>query len=351
MPTKRSRMFRILFLMHALSLSFPLYAKVYRVGVLYWSMNIGGQVAMRKGLEEEAERLNKELKKTGDSIKLLPYVAGDGEAGIENQIKQMNHMIDNENVDLIIIQPTDSAAVSNPLLKANAKKIPVVAYDQYIIRGEIASYVTSNNYQAGYLSGEYIASLYPDDYEIKLILVDYPKVSSPVERVDGFLDAIKKENQKFKLVATFEAIEPTSGKVAATNILKKFPQKNSIDVIFTVNDSGGLPVVDAVARAGRSEIKIATVDGDPESVKNIRNGRNTVIDSAQFCAELGRQSMKRSWEILSKKKYPKKVTIPTFPVTKSTLHMYPGWLGKVPETFEKEWKKGDFWDNKIIQTY
>lgn len=344
-------MLKVLILVHAFTLSFPLYAKVYRVGVLYWSMNIGGQVAMRKGLEEESERLNKELLKTGDQIKLIPYVAGDGESGIENQIRQMNHLIDKENVDLIIIQPTDSAAVSTSLLKANAKKIPVVAYDQYIIRGEMASYVTSNNYQAGYLSGEYIASLYPDDYEIKLILVEYPKVSSPVERVDGFMDAMKKENQKFKLMATFEAVEPVAGKKAAAKILKIFPQKNSIDVIFTVNDSGGLPVVDAIAKAGRSEIKIATVDGDPESVKNIINGKNTVIDSAQFCAELGRQSMKLSWDILNKKNHPKKVTIPTFPVTKSTLKKYPGWMGKVPETFEKEWKKGDFWDNKLIQTY
>ncbi len=29
-----------------------------RIGVLYWSMNIPGQVAMRQGLEAEAERLN-----------------------------------------------------------------------------------------------------------------------------------------------------------------------------------------------------------------------------------------------------------------------------------------------------
>ena len=28
------------------------------IGVLYWSMNIPGQVAMRKGLEAEAERIN-----------------------------------------------------------------------------------------------------------------------------------------------------------------------------------------------------------------------------------------------------------------------------------------------------
>lgn len=323
------------------------YAKEFRVGVLYWSMNIEGQVAMRKGVEEVALQINQDLKKTKDSLKLIPYVAGDGDAGVANQIKQMDQMIDKDNVDLIIVQPTDNAALVAPLLKANAKKIPVVAYDQYIVKGEIASYITSNNYQAGHLDGEYLASLFADDYEVKLILVEYPKVSSTVERVDGLIDALKEEKQKFKIIATFEAVEPVAGKKVGADILARFPDKNSVDVIFTVNDGGGLSVVEAIANAKRNEIKIATVDGDPRSVKNIKTGRNTVIDSAQFCAELGRQSMQVAWKILKGEKYPKKILVPTFPIVKSTVDHYPGWLGKIPKKFEKSWKKGSYWDNQL----
>lgn len=332
-----------------------IYAKEYRVGVLYWSMNIEGQVAMRKGVEEVAAQINHEFKKTAkksnDHLRLIPYVAGDGEAGVANQIKQMDQMIEKDNVDLIIVQPTDNAALVAPLLKANAKKIPVVAYDQYIVKGEIASYITSNNYQAGYLDGEYLASLFSDDYEMKLVLVEYPKVSSTVERVDGLIDALKAEKQKFKVIATFEAVEPVAGKKVGAEILAKFPNKNSIDVIFTVNDGGGLSVVDAIAAAKRTEIKIATVDGDPRSVKNIKAGRNTVIDAAQFCAEIGRQSMSVAWKILKGEKYPKKILVPTFPIVKATVNIYPGWLGKIPDKFEKSWKKGSFWDNQFLEKY
>ncbi|AZZ36643.1 sugar ABC transporter substrate-binding protein [Bdellovibrio sp. qaytius] len=327
------------------------FAKEYRVGVLYWSMNIEGQVAMRKGVEEVALQLNQDLKKSNDHIKLIPYVAGDGEAGVANQIKQMDQMIDKDNVDIIIVQPTDNAALVAPLLKANAKKIPVVAYDQYIVKGEIASYITSNNYQAGYLDGEYLASMFADDYEMKLVLVEYPKVSSTVERVDGLMDALKTEKQKFKVIGTFEAVEPVSGKKAGADILAKFPNQNSIDAIFTVNDGGGLSVVEAIMAAKRNEIKIATVDGDPRSVKNIKASQNTVIDSAQFCAELGRQSMSVAWKILKGEKYPKKILVPTFPIVKSTANIYPGWLGKIPNKFEKSWKKGNFWDNQFLEKY
>ncbi len=341
---------RLLMILSGLIFAPNVYAKEYRVGALYWSMNIEGQVAMRKGVEEVAAKINQDLKKSGGHLKLIPYVAGDGDKGVANQIQQMHQMIDKDNVDLIIVQPTDNAALVAPLLKANAKKIPVVAYDQYIVKGEIASYITSNNYQAGYLDGEYLASLFPDDYEMKLVLVEYPKVSSTVERVDGLMDALKTEKQKFKVIGSFEAVEPIGGKKAGTDILAKFPKKNSVDAVFTVNDGGGLSVVEAISKAKRDEIKIATVDGDPRSVKNIKAGL-TVIDSAQFCAELGRQSMSVAWKILKGEKYPKKILVPTFPIVKSTVNLYPGWLGKIPNKFEKSWKKGSFWDNQFIEKY
>lgn len=339
-----------------LLLIFPLvvgiaFGKEYRVGVLYWSINIEGQLAMRKGLEEAAATINSELKLKGDHIKLIPRVAGDGANGIVNQINQMNEMIQYERVDLIIVQPTDNAALVAPLLLANAKKIPVVTYDQYIVKGEIASYVTSNNYQAGFLAGEYLASLFENTFEMKIVLVEYPKVSSTVERVDGFIDALRKERQKFKIIATYEAVEPVSGKQAGADILWQFHNKNTIDAIFTVNDGAGLEIVSAINKAKRKEIKIATVDGDPKSVQNVLAGKNTVIDSAQFCAEIGRQSMFVGWKILQGKKYPKKIMVPTYPITKATLENYPGWMGTIPKSFEKPWKKGSLWSNELIEKY
>jgi ribose transport system substrate-binding protein len=127
--------------------------KTLRIGVLYWSMNIPGQVAMRKGLEAEAERINAVAKQQGQpALTLIPQVAGDGSAGVENQIAQMFAMV-KQKPDIIIVQPTDNAALAEPLRAANQAGIPVVAYDQYISGGTLAAYITSNNHQAGYLGG------------------------------------------------------------------------------------------------------------------------------------------------------------------------------------------------------
>ena len=314
------------------------FAKEFRVGVLYWSSNIPGQVAMSKGLENEAVKINKQATRKGKpTVRLIVKTAGDGSSGIENQIRQMKELIA-EKVDAIVVQPTDNAALAEPLRLANKAGIKVVAYDQYISGGTLAAYRTSDNYQAGYLDGEYIASKFTKEKELRVVLVEYPHVSSTVERVNGFLDALKKAGQKYKVLKSYNAVEPIGGKKAGLAILKDFPERGSIDVIFTVNDGGGLAVVDELNRAGRNEIMIATIDGDPESVKNIRDGKLTVIDSAQFCGPLGAEALKAAYALLNGEKTSYHAVVPVFPITKETLIKYPGWMGPIPDTFNKPWK-------------
>ncbi|MDD5167337.1 MAG: sugar ABC transporter substrate-binding protein [Syntrophales bacterium] len=340
-PIPANGFLRGLFLLVAIALvllAVPVEAREFHIGVLYWSMNIPGQVAMRKGLEGEAKNINKAaLKNGGPKVKLEIRVAGDGEAGIKNQIRQMHELIA-MHADLIIVQPTDNAALAAPLREANRARIPVVAYDQYINGGVLSAYRTSDNYQAGYLDGEYVSSRFPNEKEIRLVLVEYPHVSSTVERVNGFLDALKEAGRRYRVLKSYSAVEPVSGKKAANDILRDFPKIGSIDVIFTVNDGGGLSVVNGLSHAGRNEIMVATIDGDPASIKNIRAGRLTVIDSAQFCGPLGAEAMKAAYALLTGSTPPFHALVPVFPVTRETLDRYPGWQGPIPAPFKKPWK-------------
>lgn len=312
--------------------------RVLEVGALYWSMNIPGQVAMRKGIEAELARINN----TSDSptLRLTAHVAGDDASGIERQIAQMNALVDS-GVDIIIVQPTDNAALTAPLRRANRLGIPVIAYDQYISGGKLTAYLTSDNYQAGYLNGEYIAHLFDDTRTIQLILVEYPHVSSTVERVNGFLDALGERKQPYRILRTYTAVEPVSGKVAGESILRDFSEKNSVDVVFTVNDGGGLAVVDALAAAGRDEIVVATIDGDPASIENIEKGRLTRIDCAQFCGALGAEAMKAAHQVLEGESVPAHTLIPVFPITVETRSQYDGWMGPIPPSFKKPWPSKD----------
>lgn len=319
---------------------------VMRIGVLYWSMNIPGQVAMARGLEAEAARINELAPSHGEpAVELLTRVAGDGPAGVENQIRQMHELIDIK-PDVIIAQPTDNAALAEPLRRANREGIPVIAYDQYISGGRLASYVTSDNEQAGYLAGEYIAAQFSDDLPLQLVLVEYPLVSSTVERLNGFLDALRDRGQPYTILKSYEAVEPVAGRRVGAAILRDFPARGSLDVVFTVNDGGGLSVVEALANAGRDEIAVASIDGDPRSVENIRSGRLTRIDAAQFCGPLGAEAMRLAYAVARGKAVPRHVLIPTFPITAETLDRYPGWEGPIPDSFAKPWPSSEpVWRN------
>lgn len=307
-----------------------------KVVALLWSQTIEGQIAMRNGLEEAHQHHNQ--KSPDEKIELIIRTAGDGKNGIRNQIKQFKETLELK-PDLIIIQPTDNASLTSSLKQANAKKIPVIAFDQYISGGELLSYVTSDNYQAGKLNAEYIHSLFPSDLKLSIVLLEYPRVSSTIERVDGFLETLKSAGRSFQIVARYEAVEPEGGKKAAQKMLKEFPIKGSIHVVFSVNDGGGISFVESLHKSDRNEVVHATVDGDPESIENIKNKKITKIDTAQFCAEIGRQSMKLGLDYLDGKKIPRKVLIPTFPVTAETYHLYNGWMGSMPESFVKPWSK------------
>lgn len=323
--------------------------RVFKIGILYWSMNIPGQVAMRKGVEKTAREINKiAQKKNLSKIELIPMVAGDGAMGIERQIKQMEKFID-QKIDLIIVQPTDIAALSESLKRANKFKIPVVAYDQHIIGGKLSAYITSNNYQAGYLDGEYVATQFPNNKILQIVLIEYPHVSSTVERIDGFIDALEHYKQRYKVRKTYQAVDPVSGTLAGEKFLEDFPKKNSIDLIFAVNDGGGLAVITALKKAKRFEIFFASVDGDPQSVENIKKGDIFRIDSAQFCGEIGAEAMRTAYKILYGEKVSQKKMVPVFPITRETVQQYQGWNAPMPQPFKKPWRSDPpIWSNKII---
>lgn len=310
----------------------PSVPEVYRVGLLRWSDSIEGQIAMNRGFEAAIA----EARSGGLRIEVEARIAGDGVAGQERQIDQFREMVA-AGVNLIVVQPTDNAALTAPLREANEAGIPVVAYDQFIVGGELAAFVTSDNRQAGTLDGEYIAHIFPTAQTLKIVLVEYPQVSSTVERVDGFFSALRFHHQPFEIVRTYQAVEPVGGRAVAERILQDFPEPGSFDVLFTVNDGGGLPIVEALAAAGRREIRVATVDGAPASLQNLREGRLTVIDAAQHCGAIGREAVRVALRILRGQSVPRRVLVPTFPVTRETLGRYGGWDAPMPEAFDKPW--------------
>lgn len=308
----------------------------YHVGVVYWSSQIAGQVAMRRGVEQAAAELG--ARPGARPVRLWPIVAGDGEPGVKRQISAMAELV-RRRPDALILQPIDSAALSPSVEQANAAHIPVVAYDQYVLKGKLACYLTSDNTLAGRLDGEYLAYRFRTrtaKTPLRLVVVEYPYVSSTVERVEGLLDALEASKVPYRIVARYEAVEPTGGREVGRRIAKSHPP-GSLDAVFCVNDGGGLAVKDELERAHRRDLVMATIDGDPRSVADIRRGGLIAVDTAQFCGPLGAESMRWTYRRLEGQRVPREVLLTVFPITRENAAAYPGWMGPIPARIRKPW--------------
>ncbi|MNS23970.1 D-ribose-binding periplasmic protein precursor [compost metagenome] len=308
----------------------------YTVGVVYWSMHIAGQVAMRQGLEREADAINR--RPSGPRVRLESAVGGDGEAGVTHQRLAVDNLLARR-PDALIIQPIDSAALAAPVRRANAIGVPVVAYDQYVIQGKLACYLTSNNMLAGRLNGEYLAHRFRHrtaSKPLRLAIVEYPYVSSTVERVEGLQDALKESGVPYRIVGRYEGVEPIGGEAAGRRILAEHPP-GTLDAVFCVNDGGGVAVMRVLESAGRKDVVMATIDGDPAAVAAIRRGGLIGIDTAQFCGPLGAEAMRWTYRLLKKEPVPRQVLLTVFPITRENVASYPGWMGPIPPRILKPW--------------
>ncbi|MCM2452619.1 sugar ABC transporter substrate-binding protein [Agrobacterium vitis] len=106
-----------------------------------------------------------------------------------------------------------------------------------------------------------------------------------------------------------------------TAILNKYPEKGSIKAIWSAWDMPQLGATQALAAAGRTEIKTYGVDGSPEVLQLVADPASAAAaDVAQQPAELGRQAIQNVALLLSGKTLPRESYVPALLANKQTVN-------------------------------
>ncbi|MGV1828381.1 sugar ABC transporter substrate-binding protein [Agrobacterium vitis] len=106
-----------------------------------------------------------------------------------------------------------------------------------------------------------------------------------------------------------------------TAILNKYPEKGSIKAIWSAWDIPQLGATQALAVAGRTEIKTYGVDGSPEVLQLVADPASpAAADVAQQPAELGRQAIQNVALLLSGKTLPRESYVPALLANKQTVN-------------------------------
>lgn len=253
------------------------------LGVSLMTLDSPFFAAIKEGIEEAAEENDVTIVLTDSQLKISDQISS-----VENLIAQ--------NVDALLINPVDSSAVAPAVEAANEAGIPVIAIDVEPDEGEIVTLVASNNIEAGKIAGDYIAERL--DGKGQIAIMDGPPISSFIERVEGFKEAISSHSE-IEIVIENNVVENSTVKFMelADNMLTRYPD---LDAIFAVNDFGALAVESAVKSSSKElDVFSVGVDGMSDIIESIINGNTVGGTVAQLPAEMGRLGVKAAVDYLN----------------------------------------------------
>lgn len=232
------------------------------IGMAFQDMDNPYFITMKEAFEEASESIG------------AKYIFTDAGHDVGKQINDIEDMVE-QGIDILLLNPADSAGIENGVIAAKDAGVIVVAIDAQA-NGPIDSFVGSKNYDAGYLAGEkMIEDL---NGEGKVAILDGIPVVPILERVEGFRAAVEE-------APGIEIVDVQNGKQErniALDVTENMLQSNpELDAIFSVNDGGALGALAAIEGSGK-DILLYSVDGHPEVIDAILADGPFRATTAQF---------------------------------------------------------------------
>jgi ribose transport system substrate-binding protein len=185
------------------------------------------------------------------------------------QISQVEGFI-NDDVDAIVLLPTDGAALTEVAIQAMEAGIPVINVDREF-SSTFASRVTilGDNYGMGVSAGTYVCEEVgdnPDAVVAEIAGVDSLPLTQ--DRSRGFADALDDCGLEVtnRVAADFTV---QGGEAAASQLLASAPQ---IDALWNHDDDQGVGVLAAIDAAGRDEFIMVGGAGSANAMREIESG-------------------------------------------------------------------------------
>ena len=204
-------------------------------------------------------------------------------SGIEDLIQQ--------GVDVLLINPTDSAAVSSAVQSANSAGIPVITIDRSADEGEVETLITSDNVSGGEMAANFIVEKVGEKAKV-VELQGVPGASATRERGEGFRNIA---DIKLEVVASQPAdFDRTKGLTVMENTLQG---TSGVQAVFAHNDEMALGAIEAIKAAGQDVIVVG-FDGTEDAVKSVELGQLTAT-VAQQPGLMGEEAVKAAQQILN----------------------------------------------------
>lgn len=213
-----------------------------------------------------------------------------------------------QGVDVLIINPTDSSAVSSAVQSANSANIPVITIDRSAEQGEVETLITSDNVAGGEMAAEFIYDQLGEGAKVAE-LEGVSGASATRERGEGFH---RIADEKLDVVASQPA---DFDRIKGLTVMENTLQGNSdIEAVFAHNDEMALGAVEAIQAAGK-DIIVVGFDGIEDAIDAVEAGDLTAT-IAQRPDLMGKEAIKAAEKILNGEELEDIIKVPLDLVTK-----------------------------------
>ncbi|MCQ8858349.1 ribose ABC transporter substrate-binding protein RbsB [Plesiomonas shigelloides] len=213
-------------------------------------------------------------------------------------------------VKVLLINPTDSAAVANAVAMANRSNLPVITLDRGAEKGKVVSHIASDNVAGGKMAGDFIAEKLGK--QAKVIELEWiAGTSAARERGAGFKQAI--EAHQLQLLAAQPAdFDRTKGLNVMENLLAAQPQ---VQAVFAQNDEMALGALRALQAAGKENVLVVGFDGTEDGIKAVQRGK-LAATIAQQPDQIGSIGVETADKVLKGQPVEANIPVPLKVVTK-----------------------------------
>lgn len=226
-------------------------------------------VSLKEGAEQAAEEAGAKL------------IVADAQDDSAKQLNDVEDLIQKK-VDILLINPTDSHAVSSAVESANQAGIPVITVDRESEGGETVAHIASDNVSGGKMAGEYILEQLGGKGNI-VELEGIPGTSAARDRGKGFHEAV--DGKSGVKVAASQPADFNRAK--GLNVMENILQSHKdIQAVFAHNDEMALGALEAI-QAAKKDILVVGFDAIEDAVKAVEKG-DMAATIAQKPEEMGR---------------------------------------------------------------
>ena len=127
---------------------------------------------------------------------------------------------------------------------------------------------------AGQLVGEQMVKDYPDGADIAIL--DFPSNESCVDRVNGFLDGLGDNKDKFNIVAQQDGEAALDASMSLAEDI--ITANTDLQAFFCINDPSALGAAAAVKAANKTgQIGVYSIDASPDGKQALIDGEFTAV--------------------------------------------------------------------------